>query len=78
MKTLSLESKDLSLDTLVETAARGNVIVTQDNEPLFAVIPVGQDDLQTWQLGEGPGIPGVGGSTLAGSGMRDKGRSKKR
>ena len=54
MKTLSLESKDVSLDTLIEMAARGTVIITQGSRPLFAVVPVDQEDLQTWQLGENP------------------------
>ena len=54
MKTLSVESKNVSLDTLVEMAGRETVIVTQDSKPLLAVIPVDQEDLQTWQLGENP------------------------
>ena len=54
MKTHSLEIKDISLDTLVEMAASDTVIITQDSKPLFAVIPVDQNDLQTWQLGENP------------------------
>jgi len=54
MKMLSLESKNVSLDALIEMAARDTVIVTRDSKPLFAVVPVDQDDLQTWQLGENP------------------------
>ena len=54
MKTLSIESKDISLDALAKMTRRGTVIVTQNDQPLFAVIPVDQEDLQTWQLGENP------------------------
>ena len=54
MKTLALESKNTSLDTLVEMATRETVIVTRDDKPLLAVVPVDQEDLQTWHLGENP------------------------
>ncbi len=54
MKTLSVETKDISLEALIEMAANDTIIITQDSKPLFAVVPVDPDDLQTWQLGENP------------------------
>ncbi len=54
MKTLSLEADNPTLTALIEMAADGAVIITVDNKPVCAVMPVDEADLQTWQLGENP------------------------
>ena len=54
MKTLALESKDISLDALVDLALEETVVVTRDNKPLLVVAPVDEEDLETWRLGENP------------------------
>ena len=52
MTTVSRETNDLTLEKLIEMAKQGTVIITQDNKPAFAFVPVALEDLQTWQLGE--------------------------
>ena len=54
MKTLSLEANHPLLKTLVEMTTDDVVIVTSGDKPVYAVIPVDEEDLQTWQLGENP------------------------
>lgn len=54
MKTLSIERHNPSLAMLVEMTADGVVIITQGNKPVCAVVPLAEEDLQTWQLGENP------------------------
>ena len=52
MTTVSREADNPTLERLIEMAKQGTVIITQDNKPAFAFVPVDPDDLQTWQLGE--------------------------
>jgi len=52
MTTVSRETDNPTLEKLIEMAKQGTVIITQDNKPAFAFVPVDLDDLQTWQLGE--------------------------
>ena len=52
MTTVSRETNDLTLEKLIEMAKQGTVIITQDNKPAFAFMPVDLEDLQTWQLGQ--------------------------
>ena len=52
MTTVSREADNPTLEKLIEMARQGTVIITQDNKPAFAFVPVDLDDLQTWQLGE--------------------------
>jgi antitoxin (DNA-binding transcriptional repressor) of toxin-antitoxin stability system len=54
MKTLAFGSGDMQLRDLAELAGQEAVIVTRHNRPLFAVIPVAPEDVETWQLGENP------------------------
>ncbi|HEX9374057.1 MAG TPA: hypothetical protein VF897_23795 [Roseiflexaceae bacterium] len=52
MTTVVREQDNPSLEELIEMAAQGIVIITHDNKPVFALVPVTEDDLQTWRLGE--------------------------
>ena len=54
MITLALEKDNPSLDVLLEMATDETVIVTQGNKPVFAVILINEEDIQTWRLGENP------------------------
>jgi antitoxin (DNA-binding transcriptional repressor) of toxin-antitoxin stability system len=52
MTTIAREQNNISLEKLIEMAAEGIVIITEDNKPAFAFVPVDEEDLQTWRLGE--------------------------
>ena len=54
MITVSRETDNPSLEKLIEMAKQGAVIITRDDKPAFAFVPVDQEDIQTWQLGENP------------------------
>jgi hypothetical protein len=54
MTTVSLEKDKISLQTLAQLAQQEVVIVTKDDKPVFAFMPVSEDDVQTWQLGQNP------------------------
>jgi hypothetical protein len=54
MKTLAFGSGEMQLRDLVELRGQEAVIVTRQNRPIFAVIPVNPEDVETWQLGENP------------------------
>ncbi len=52
MKMLTIERDNLSLDVLFDMASEGAVLITRDNKPVFALVAVDEEDLQTWQLGQ--------------------------
>jgi antitoxin (DNA-binding transcriptional repressor) of toxin-antitoxin stability system len=52
MKMLAVEKDNLSLDVLFDMASEGTVVITRDNKPIFALVAVDEEDLQTWQLGQ--------------------------
>jgi hypothetical protein len=54
MKTLSVERNNPSLAALVEMIADGTIIITRGNRPICAIMPLNEEDLQTWELGENP------------------------
>jgi hypothetical protein len=54
MITLAREKDNPSLERLIELAAQGTVIITQDDKPVFAFVSVNKEDLQSWRLGENP------------------------
>ena len=56
MKMLTLEKDSFSLDVLFDMAEKGTVLITQDNKPVFALVAVNEEDLQTWQLGQNQGF----------------------
>jgi len=49
---LTLEKDNLALDVLFDMAAKGTVLITRDNKPVFALVAVDEEDIQTWQLGQ--------------------------
>jgi len=49
---LTIERDNLSLDVLFDLASEGTVLITRDNKPVFALVAVDEEDLQTWQLGQ--------------------------
>jgi hypothetical protein len=53
MTTISLEKENPTLDALVKMAADGTIIVTYGNR-VFAFMPVDEEDVQSWRLGENP------------------------
>jgi antitoxin (DNA-binding transcriptional repressor) of toxin-antitoxin stability system len=52
MTTVSCDTDNPSLEKLIEMASEGAVIITQNNKPVFAFVPIDQDDIATWKLGE--------------------------
>ena len=56
MKMLTIERDDLSIDVLFDMASEGTVLITRDNKPVFALVAVDEEDLQTWQLGQNQGF----------------------
>ncbi len=56
MKMLTIERDDLSIDVLFDMASQGTVLITRDNKPVFALVAVDEEDLQTWQLGQNQGF----------------------
>ena len=54
MKTVMLEKENPSIGELASRVSREAILVTRENRPVLAVIPVCQEDLQTWDLGENP------------------------
>ena len=52
MSILTIEKNNLSLDALFDLASEGTVVITRDNKPVFALVAVAEEDLQTWQLGQ--------------------------
>jgi antitoxin (DNA-binding transcriptional repressor) of toxin-antitoxin stability system len=54
MTTIARETNNISLDKLIDLATQGPVIITQGDKPVFAFVPVDEEDLQTWRLGERP------------------------
>jgi hypothetical protein len=53
-RCIILDAIEEQLSQELEMAAKGTVIITQDNKPVFAFVSVNEEDLQTWQLGENP------------------------
>jgi antitoxin (DNA-binding transcriptional repressor) of toxin-antitoxin stability system len=52
MKILAVGKDNLSLDGLFDMASEGTIVITRDNKPVFALVAVDEEDLQTWQLGQ--------------------------
>jgi len=53
MTTISLDKENPTLDAAVRMAADGTVIITRGDK-VFALMPVDEEDVQSWRLGENP------------------------